>query len=149
MEAVMKGRNRWKPVEKWPRLYPNRIVATMDSAIVERRTKRSADREEALQFLVETVADRRGVPALVLIDEAGRIVAGTGMPREVVGLARAAREVARRRATPKTIDAATGGKDVSARTFATPDGMLTFAALSEQVTGLGEAVRAVKRILAV
>jgi hypothetical protein len=38
--------------------------------------------------------------------------------------------------------------DVTARPVATRDGMLYFAALSERMTGLGDAVRAVHRILA-
>ena len=116
--------------------------------MMDRRTKRSADREEALQFLVESVADRSGVRALVLVDDAGRIVAGLGMPDEVVGLARAARDVAWGRASESQVDAMTGGRDVTARTVATRDGMLYFAALGEQMRGLGDASHAVRRILA-
>jgi hypothetical protein len=112
----------------------------------ERRMKRSASRDEALQFLVESVADRSGVRALVLLDDAGRIVAGTGMPNEVASLVAAARDVAWRRASPTMLEAMT--HDVTARPVATRDGMLYFAALSERMTGLGDAVRAVQRILA-
>jgi hypothetical protein len=109
----------------------------------DRRMKRSNERTEALQYLVEAVADRSGARALVLLDDAGRIVAGTGMPQEVVVLARAARDVAWRRATPDMMT-----HDVTARPVATREGMLYFAALSEQMTGLGDAVRALQRILA-
>lgn len=116
--------------------------------MIDRRTKRSAERVEALQFLVESVADRSGAKALVLMDDAGRIVAGMGMPEDVVGLARAARDVAWRRASASTVDAMTGGKDVTARPVATRDGMLYFAALGDRMSGLGDAVRAVHRILA-
>jgi len=114
----------------------------------DRRSKRSTDRDEALQYLVESVADRSGVRALVLVDDAGRIVAGMGMPAEVVGLARTARDVAWRRASPADVDDATHGHDVTARTVATRDGMLYFAALGDRMNGLGDAVRAVHRILA-
>jgi hypothetical protein len=38
--------------------------------------------------------------------------------------------------------------DVTARPVATREGMLYFAALSEHMTGLGDAIRAVQRILA-
>ncbi|HEY8040208.1 MAG TPA: hypothetical protein VIF15_10470 [Polyangiaceae bacterium] len=110
--------------------------------------KRSADRDEALQFLVESVADRSGVRALVLVDDGGRIVAGMGMPDEVVGLVRTARDVAWGRASPSQIDSATRGRDVTARPVATREGMLYFAALGDRMTGLGDAVRAVHRILA-
>jgi hypothetical protein len=119
----------------------------MESPLTDRRAKRSTDYEEALQFLVEAVADRSGVPALVLVDHGGRIVAGMGMPDEVAALALSARYIRWRRATPHTIDKVTGGRDVTARSFVTRDGRLTFAALSEGMTGLGEAVRAVRRIL--
>jgi hypothetical protein len=114
----------------------------------DRRFKRSTDRTEALQYLVESVADRSGTHALVLVDDFGRIVAGTGMPDEVVGLARTARDVAWGRATEPQIDAATRGRDVTARSVATRDGMLYFAALGERMSGLGEASQAVRRILA-
>src|SRR5580658_8292348 len=88
----------------------------------ERRSKRSSERVEALQYLVETVADRSGVPALVLVDDDGHIMAGMGVPRDVVGLVRTARAVA------------------------TPEGTLYFAAIGDRVTGVGDAVRAVQRI---
>jgi len=120
----------------------------MIRAMNDRRIKRSAERIEALQFLVEAVADRSQVRALVLVDDAGRIVAGMGMPGEVVGLARTARDVAWRRASPELVDAATLGRDMTARTVTTRDGMLYLAALGDRVTGVGDAVRAVQRIVA-
>jgi hypothetical protein len=116
--------------------------------MMDRRMKRSGDRSEALQYLVETVADRSGVRALVLVDDAGGIVAGMGRPNDVVGLARTARDVAWRRASAQDVDAATHGRDVTARSVATRDGMLYFAALGDRVNGVGDAVRAVQRILA-
>jgi hypothetical protein len=114
----------------------------------ERRSKRSTVRDVALQYLVESVADRSVARALVLVDDAGAIVAGVGMPNEVAGLARAARIVAWRRASAADVDAATPGHDVTARAVATRDGMLYFAALGDRMTGVGDAVRAVHRILA-
>jgi hypothetical protein len=113
----------------------------------ERRNKRSAERVEALQYLVEAVADRSGVRALVLVDDAGSIMAGMGGAKEVVGLARTARDVAWRRVSTAEVDAATRAGDVTARPVATPDGMLYFAALGDRVAGVGDAVRAVQRIL--
>jgi hypothetical protein len=116
------------------------------SAMIERRVKRSLDRSEALQYLVETVADRSGVRALVLVDNTGSIMAGMGMPAEVTGLAQTARDVAWRRASPADIDAATRGHDVTARTVATRDGLVYFGALGDGMAGVGDAVRAVQRI---
>jgi hypothetical protein len=112
----------------------------------ERRRKRSAHRDEALQYLVEALADRSGARALVLMDDGGKIVAGMGMPDEVATLARTARDVAWRRASAASLESVP--HDVTARTVATPDGMLYFAALSDRMNGLGDAVRAVQRILA-
>jgi hypothetical protein len=112
----------------------------------ERRRKRSADRVTALQLLVETVADRSGVRALVLVDDGGHIVAGTGPRGELAGLARTARDVAWRRATRADVESATRA-DVTARSVATADGMLYFGALGDRVAGVGDAVRAVQRIL--
>jgi hypothetical protein len=113
----------------------------------ERRWKRSADRTEALQYLVEAVADRSSASALVLVDDSGHIVAGMGMPTEVAGLARAARDVAWGRSSAAKIEAATGGRDVTARSIATRDGMLYVAALGDRVAAVGEAIRAVQRIV--
>jgi hypothetical protein len=115
--------------------------------MLERRHKRSSDRHEALQYLVEAVADRNGVPALVLVDDRGKLVAGMGMPEDVVGLARTAREVAWGRASATDVDAATRGRDVTARGVATREGMIYFAALTDRMTGLGDASRALQRIL--
>jgi hypothetical protein len=113
----------------------------------ERRIKRSGDRDEALQYLVETVADRSGVRALVLVDDVGHIVAGMGTPKDLKGLAGTARDVAWGRAGAAQIDAVTRGEDVTARSVATRQGMLYFAALGDRVRGVGDAVRAVQRIL--
>jgi hypothetical protein len=115
--------------------------------MLERRSKRSAERVEALQFLVEAVADRSGVRALVLVDDFGRIMAGTGVPRDVAGLALTGRAVAWKRAAEVDLDGLTRGGDVTARPVATPEGMLYFAALGDRVRGVGDAVKAVQRIL--
>ncbi len=108
--------------------------------MMERRTKRSADRDEALQLLVESVADRSGARALVLMNEAGRIVAGMGMPDDVMTLARTAREGA--------WGSLAGASPCTARAMATPEGMIYLAALGNCVAGVGDAVHAVQRILA-
>jgi hypothetical protein len=123
------------------------MFRSMHSIPSERREKRSTDSAEALQFLVEKVADRSGAPALVLVDDGGRIVAGTGMPDEVLGLARVARDVGHRQATVQEVEVATHGGDVAARSFAAGERSLTFAALTERMRGLGDAIRAVRRIL--
>jgi hypothetical protein len=92
------------------------------------------------------VADRNGARALVLLDDAGHILAGMGPPPDVAGLARTARNVVWRRASRAEIEALPC--DVSARSIATRDGMLYFGAMGDGVSGLGEAARAIQRILA-
>jgi hypothetical protein len=116
--------------------------------MTERRNKRSSDPVEALQYLVEAVADRSHAPAVVLVDEAGHIVAGMGGPGEVSGLARAARDVAWGKSSADALDRTTSGKDVTARSIATRDGMLYVAALGDRMKAVGDAVRAVQRIVA-
>jgi hypothetical protein len=114
---------------------------------MERRTKRSESRIEALQYLVETVADRSGVRALVLVDDDGRILAGMGPAGDLGGLATAAIDVAWRRASPANLSSMGGASDVTARAVATRDGMLYLGALGDRVAGVGDAVRAVQRIV--
>jgi hypothetical protein len=114
--------------------------------MIERRLKRSTERNEALQYLVESLADRSGARALVLVDDTGHIMAGMGMPWDVAGLALTARDVAWRRASAADVDAVTRDQDVTARTVATPEGLVYFAALTDRMNGVGEAVRAVQRI---
>ena len=118
------------------------------AAMLDRRSKRSNARVEALQFLIESVADRSGVRALVLVDDFGRIVAGMGVPRDIAGLAVTARAVAWMRASEVDLDQLTRGSDVTARPVATREGMLYFAALGDRVAGIGDAVKSVHRILA-
>jgi hypothetical protein len=116
--------------------------------MTERRVKRSSDRSEALQFLVETVADRSKARALVLVDDAGSIVAGVGYPKELPGLARVASDVARGRASFADIASAHPDADVTARSVAMDTGRYYLAAIGDRVCGVGDAVRAVRRICA-
>lgn len=113
---------------------------------MERRTKRSETRTEALQYLVETVADRSGVRALVLVDDDGRILAGMGPAGDLGGLATAAIDVAWQKATPN-MSRVGASYDVTARAVATRDGMLYLGALGDRLAGVGDAVRAVQRIV--
>jgi hypothetical protein len=114
--------------------------------MIERRIKRSRDREEALQYLTEAVADRSDVSAVVLVEQGGRIVAGTGMPREIVGLSRIAGPIAR---GEPCVDMGhvTRDTDVLARGIEAGGRTLYLAALGTRVRRMPEAARAVQRIL--
>jgi hypothetical protein len=113
----------------------------------DRRMKRSGDREEALQYLMEAVADRSDVHAVALVDEGGRIVAGTGMPKELGGLARIAGKVARGELNFDA-DEVTKDTDVLARGVRAGGRTFYLAALGERVRRMPDAARAVARILA-
>jgi hypothetical protein len=114
----------------------------------ERRAKRSEDRDEALQFLIEALADRSPeVAAVALIDGGGKIVAGTGMPQELVGLAKIAGPLARGMHAAE-FDEVTEGTDLLMRDFKVGDTQWVLAALGTRVRRMHDAVRGVTRILA-
>ena len=114
---------------------------------MERRTKRSTDRDEALQFLVEAVRDRSDVHAVALIDEGGRIVAGTGMLTDLKGLAQIAGTAVGGQRSP-AFDEVTVGTDVMARAIHGGNTTLYLAALGTRVAKMPDAARAVSRIVA-
>ena len=113
---------------------------------MERRTKRSEDREEALQYLVEALADRSEVDAVVLVNDAGRIVAGMGMPGQIRGLATIAAPVVRGEGS-ELFEWATRGTDFFGRQIRLSSGPLYLAAIGARVRKMHEAVYAVERIL--
>jgi hypothetical protein len=113
---------------------------------MERRTKRSEDREEALQYLVEALADRSEVDAVLLMNEEGHIVAGMGKPKEVKGLAKIAVPMVRGE-TCHDFDTETEGTDFFGRQIRLSSGPLYLAALGARVRKMHEAVYAVTRIL--
>lgn len=113
---------------------------------MERRTKRSEDRDEALQYLVEALADRSEVDAVLLMNDQGRIVAGMGKPKEVKGLAKIAVPVVRGESC-QDFDAETAGTDFFGRQIKLDSGPLYLAALGERVCKMHEAVYGITRIL--
>jgi hypothetical protein len=115
-------------------------------ADMERRNKRSEDRHEALQYLVEALADRSEVEAVALVDDDGHIVAGMGMPASVRGLAKIAAPVVRGEAT-ELFETTTRGTDFFGRRIPFASGPLYLAALGSRVRKMHEAVYAVTRIV--
>lgn len=113
---------------------------------MERRTKRSEDRDEALQYLVEALADRSEVEAVALVNDEGRIVAGMGMPNSVRGLAKIAAPMLRGDGS-ELFESATEGTDFFGRRIPLETGTLYLAALGSRVRKMHEAVYAVTRIL--
>lgn len=114
---------------------------------MERRHKRSAQRVEALQYLVEAVADRSEVRSVALVDERRRIVAGMGMPGDLAGLARVAGAVARGEPSAD-LEKVTEGTDLLTRRIAIGDRAVYLAALGTRVRRMSDAATAVARIFA-
>ena len=113
---------------------------------MDRRTKRSDDRQEALQYVVEALADRSEVQAVALVNDDGRIVAGMGVPNAVRGLAKIAAPVVRGEGS-ELFETATSGTDFFGRRIPVETGPLYLAALGSRVRKMHEAVYAVTRIL--
>ena len=110
--------------------------------------KRSAERDEALQYLVETLTDRSDVRAVALVDERGKIRAGVGMPLDLQGLAKLAGPVARGEDCSH-FDAITQGTDFFTRGVAGDSGRTMYlAALGHRVRKMHDAAGAIARILA-
>src|SRR5580704_14775332 len=72
--------------EKWAALLRPRH----DGAMKERRTKRSTERDEAVQHLLLAVALAQGGRGIALVDDRGRLLAGSGSPRQMWAAARVA-----------------------------------------------------------
>ena len=118
----------------------------MISSMYERRTKRSGAPDEALQLLMEALLDRSEVRAVALVGDDGRIVAGTGMPRDLVGLALIAKPLARGEPC-LDVEEVTRGTDVLTRGFQAGGRTVYLAALGTRVRHMTDAVRGVERIL--
>jgi hypothetical protein len=132
--------------EIWPRSTPLVTLSIMELDM-DRREKRSQDREEALQYLIEALADRSEVQAVLLVDDEGRIVAGMGMPREVRQLAGIA-IAAVRGDESELFEAATRDTDFFGREIPVEEGSLYLVALGTRVCKMHQAVYGVTRILA-
>ncbi|HWL86335.1 MAG TPA: hypothetical protein VNO21_11065 [Polyangiaceae bacterium] len=112
---------------------------------IERRTKRSTQKKEALQFLLEAVADRSEVEAVALVDTRGNIVAGTGLPHDLAGIARVAGPVARGEECVD-FDVVTATSDLFLRSIDAGDESLYLVALGSRVRKMNDAAMAVTRI---
>ena len=100
--------------------------------------KRSSDRYEAIQLLLGAMALAPGEKAIALVDDRGRLLAGSGSPRQMWAAAR----VAQGRAE---LD----GHGFVSRRIASPEGSMTLAAIGvhQGHAGMGGAAEGVARIL--
>jgi hypothetical protein len=113
---------------------------------MERRTKRSENCDEALQYLVEALADRSEVSSVVLTNAQGSIVAGMGVPGEVRGLAKIAGPVARGE-TCDDFERVTDGTDFVGRGIRLHGATYYLAALGSRLCRMQDAVHGVARIV--
>src|SRR4051794_7440942 len=109
--------------------------------MMNRRVKRSAEPMQALQCLVEAVAERSRVSTVAVIDGAGRILAGTGLDEDLKDLADVAGPTTRGEAWPD-FERATRGTDVLARRIPTTR-VLYLAAFGSSVRRMPDAARAI------
>jgi hypothetical protein len=114
----------------------------------ERRTKRSAQKSEALQLLLSAVKARSEVTSIAIIDGGGMVVSGMGTAQELAILGAVAAPVAAGRISPMC-ERLTAGTDVLATTVKTPLGTMVLAALGSRVGRMRDAARGVERILRV
>jgi hypothetical protein len=107
----------------------------------ERRMQRSSDRYEAVQLLLGAVAPARVEmegKGIALVDDRGRLLAGSGSPRQMWAVARVAQGRAK-------LD----GHGFVSRRIASPEGSMTLAAIGvhQGHAGIGGAAEGVARIL--
>jgi hypothetical protein len=59
--------------------------------MIDLRTRRSTDRDEAIKHLLDAVSMAHGGRGIALVDERGRMLAGSGAPHEMWVAVRSAR----------------------------------------------------------
>jgi hypothetical protein len=114
--------------------------------VTERRSKRSNNWQEALQYLLEALYDRSEARAVALIDAGGRVVAGTGTWKDLQGLATITPPMARGE-TCDCFESATEGTDFFAHCVGISGRTLYLAALGTRLRRMHETVKGIFRIL--
>lgn len=112
----------------------------------DRRVRRSREKQEALNLLLEAVRERSPISSIALVDGRGSIVSGVGSDRELSILGAVARPVA----CGVVSDLAkrlTEGTDVLARVVALRGETMYLAALGEKVPRMHEVAQGAVRIL--
>jgi hypothetical protein len=113
---------------------------------MERRTRRSNDCYEAIQYLVEALADRSNVSSVVLTADNGSIVAGTGEADEMRELATIAGPLLRGEPC-EDLDRVTIGTDILCRRVPLRAGTFYLAALGRRFRRMPDALHGIARIL--
>ena len=114
--------------------------------MMERRTKRSSQPEEAIQFLLEALADRSDARAVALVNGRKRVIAGAGRPWDIADLRELAGPVARGEEC-RELDRVEAGTDVFARPVSVGGSTVYLAAMGTRMRRFGDAANAVARIV--
>jgi len=112
----------------------------------ERRTTRSAIKDEALRLLLAAVKERSDVSSIAVVDANGLVISGMGTTRELAILGAIAEPVAGGEVS-ELCERLTRGTDVLAKAVPSSLGTIYLAALGTRVGRMHEAARGVERIL--
>ncbi len=112
----------------------------------ERRIKRSKRPEEAIQYLLESLADRSDARAVALVNGKKRVLAAAGKPWDIADLREVAEPVALGQDSRAVamLDAST---DVFSRPVTVGSSTVYLAAMGTRMRRFGEAALAVSRIV--
>jgi hypothetical protein len=114
--------------------------------IMERRIKRSEQPEEAIQLLLESLADRSEARAVALVNGNKRILAAAGKPWDIADLREVAAPVARGEEC-RAIEKLDPSTDVFSRPVTVGASTVYLAAMGTRMRRFGEAAVAVSRIV--
>ena len=115
-------------------------------AHMERRVKRSAQPEEAIQFLLESLADRSEARAVALVNGKKRVLAAAGRPWDIADLREVAEPVARGEEC-HAIEKLDRSTDVFSRPVVVGASTVYLAAMGTRMRRFGDAAIAVARIV--
>jgi hypothetical protein len=113
---------------------------------MERRVKRSAQPEEAIQFLLEALADRSEARAVALVNGKKRVLAAAGQPWDIADLREVAKAVALGEES-QAVDKLDSSTDVFSRPVTIGASTVYLAAMGTRMRRFGEAAVAVTRIV--
>jgi hypothetical protein len=114
--------------------------------IMERRIKRSQQPEEAIQLLLESLADRSEARAVALVNTNKRVLAAAGQPWDIADLREVAEPVARGEES-RAIEKLDKATDVFSRPVTVGASTVYLAAMGTRMRRFGEAAIAVARIV--
>ena len=114
--------------------------------MLERRRRRSGQKQEALRLLLEAVKARSEISSIAIVDGRGMVLEGSGPENELRVLGQVAAPAARG-AIDARLERLTAGTDVLSCPVSVGDERLYLAALGDRVARMPEAARGVSRIL--